>query len=330
MIEEVAPDFYRLEVPLPRNPLRSVNSYLIKGREGSLLVDTAMRTKACSEALSGLLQTLDVNLSETDLFITHMHIDHLGLAKELHAPGRKVYFGEREAEYLAKLEGWDEWLPVVEAYGFPVEGYRDAFITEESLAFSPDWWPEFTTIADGARLAYGSYEFRVVETRGHTAGHLCLYEPNLKFFLSGDHILGEISPNITGWDSALNPLGDYFDSLEKVKGLEVDLVLPGHRTPFGGLAERVSTLKAFHRRRLMEVLAILSDGRADPYKVASRMTWDIKFDLWDELPVPQRWFATGEALSHIRYLVKLGFLLETLERGRYFYSVNPDFKGTLP
>jgi hypothetical protein len=39
------------------------------------------------------------------------------------------------------------------------------------------------------------------------------------------------------------------------------------------------------------------------------MTWDIKAASWDHFPVAQRWFATGEAISHIRYLEEEGKLV---------------------
>ena len=32
MIEKIFDDLYRLEIPLPRSPLKALNSYLIKGR----------------------------------------------------------------------------------------------------------------------------------------------------------------------------------------------------------------------------------------------------------------------------------------------------------
>ena len=31
------------------------------------------------------------------------------------------------------------------------------------------------------------------------------------------------------------------------------------------------------------------------------MTWDIACESWDLFPVTQKWFATGEAISHLRY-----------------------------
>jgi hypothetical protein len=42
MPDEVFPDIFRIPIPLPRNPLRAINTYLIRGRDRSLLVDTGM------------------------------------------------------------------------------------------------------------------------------------------------------------------------------------------------------------------------------------------------------------------------------------------------
>ena len=32
------------------------------------------------------------------------------------------------------------------------------------------------------------------------------------------------------------------------------------------------------------------------------MSWDIDCESWELFPVAQKWFATGEALAHLRYL----------------------------
>jgi glyoxylase-like metal-dependent hydrolase (beta-lactamase superfamily II) len=37
----------------------------------------------------------------------------------------------------------------------------------------------------------------VIETPGHSPGHCCLYEPNKRILFSGDHLLKEITPNVS-------------------------------------------------------------------------------------------------------------------------------------
>ena len=83
MIEEILPNLYRIEIPLPRNPLKYLNSYLIKGRERNLLIDTGFNQEECKTAMFEGLGKLEVNLEETDLFVTHLHADHTGLVSAL-------------------------------------------------------------------------------------------------------------------------------------------------------------------------------------------------------------------------------------------------------
>ena len=53
LVEQVADGIWRIGVELPQNPLRELNSYLIKGKENErdLLIDTGFRREECREAL---------------------------------------------------------------------------------------------------------------------------------------------------------------------------------------------------------------------------------------------------------------------------------------
>ena len=79
-------------------------------------------------------------------------------------------------------------------------------------------------------------------------------------------------------------------------------MLPGHRRLFKKLGARIDELKRHHEKRAEEILDILQKGPGSAFEVASLMTWDIRYDSWDDFPVAQKWFATGEAISHLRFL----------------------------
>ncbi len=95
MIEVMFPNFYRLEIPLPQNPLKYLNSYLIKGQGRNLLIDTGFNQEVCKNALLDGLRTLEVSLEETDIFITHLHADHSGLISAVAT--------ERECDILRRI-----------------------------------------------------------------------------------------------------------------------------------------------------------------------------------------------------------------------------------
>jgi len=67
-------------------------------------------------------------------------------------------------------------------------------------------------------------------------------------------------------------------------------------------------LKVHHQKRLDEIIAILRKGRKNAFQVASQMTWDVNYDSWELFPVSQKWFATGEAISHLKYLEEKGVI----------------------
>jgi hypothetical protein len=57
------------------------------------------------------------------------------------------------------------------------------------------------------------------------------------------------------------------------------------------------------------------------YQIASLMTWDIVCESWDQFPVAQKWFATGEALSHLKYLEEEGKVLRRTDGNETTYCL---------
>jgi hypothetical protein len=99
-------------------------------------------------------------------------------------------------------------------------------------------------------------------------------------------------------------------------------VLPGHRRLIGNCRSRITELKGHHQNRLEEALSILKQGPKPAYEVASMMTWDIDCDSWQAFPVSQKWFATAEAISHLRYLEDSGQVFREKKAGCIVFSAN--------
>ncbi len=305
MPEEICRNLYRIEVPLPDSPLKSLNSYVVKGKDRNLIIDTGFNRKTCLKAMQTGLGALGIDLSRTDIFITHLHADHFGLVNRLASKTSQIFFSRPDAEIMESWEGFEPMIAFAGKNGFPENELRTAIEQHPGNKFGSDWVPAFHILADGDRINVGDYSFECVTTPGHTLGHICLYEPGQRLLIAGDHILGDITPNIQCWSDSENPLRHYLESLDKVRRLAVDLVLPGHRSLFSGCTQRIAELEKHHEQRLDEVRKILDGTSLTAYAVASRMTWDIR-GTWDKFPVAQKWFASGEALSHLRYLEEEG------------------------
>jgi glyoxylase-like metal-dependent hydrolase (beta-lactamase superfamily II) len=303
VIEEVLPHFYRAEIPLPNNPLKQTNAYIITAGKRNLIIDTGMNRQECKSAMAAALRQLHVNLEETDFFITHLHVDHLGLVGEMAAKSSTVYFNQPDAAVIDYQDLWQLAISFARQHGFPESILQSAVEMHPANKYRPKDYFTFTLLKEGDAVLAGDYRFKCVETPGHTPGHLCLYEADRKILVSGDHILGNITPNIAEWFGLENPLRQYLQSLDKIDDLEINLVLPGHRDPFPDCRKRIRELKIHHRHRLDEVMQILkSDGMSSAFQVASKMNWDIIAESWELFPLMQKWFATGEAVSHLRYL----------------------------
>jgi hypothetical protein len=52
------------------------------------------------------------------------------------------------------------------------------------------------------------------------------------------------------------------------------------------------------------------------------MSWDINIARWELFPVAQKWFATGEAIAHLRYLEEKGLIRRSADPGEIVYSLN--------
>ncbi len=321
MTQEILTNLYKIEIPLPKNPLKALNSYIIKDAERNLIIDTGWDQEECMEAMQDGLRALGVDLRKTDFFITHLHADHLGLLSQLATETSTIYFNQPEAERIKSLNRWNDFVDFARLNGFPEDELQAALCSHPGYKYGPKGVLSFRVLKEGDRISIGNYLFECVETPGHTKGHLCLYEPSKKIFVAGDHILSDITPTIQLWSDDWDPLKEYLESLEKVYKLDIELVLPGHRGMIRNCKERIRELKDHHERRLEEIVSILRKGSQNAFEVASQMSWDVIYEAWERFPVSQKWFATGEAIAHLKYLEEKGKLQKEIQDQKIVYSL---------
>lgn len=323
MMNEVVPGIFQLTVPLPRNPLRALNAYLIKGENRHLLIDTGFDWPECEQALREGLGKLAVNLADVDFFITHVHGDHSGLVCKLADKAARVFASETDAGILKATTTsayWEEIDAVFFMHGFPRDRSSEPGNRVKGYISGSDL--NYVYVKEGDVLEVGPYRLTCIMTPGHSPGHVCLYEADHKYFFSGDHILGDISPNITTWPDMEDPLGQYLQSLDRVYEMDIRLVLPGHRSVIKDHRQRIDEIKKHHEVRLAEILRILEQGAMNSYEVAGFMTWDLTYEFWEEFPLFQKWFATGETIAHLEYLEKRG-KIRSRGKGKYIvYELN--------
>ncbi len=322
MIEEVLPGIVRLEVPLPRSPLKATNSYVIMDRERPLVVDTAFNRPECREAFVVLLREAGYTSDSVDYFVTHLHADHLGLAASLARNGTTIYFNEPDLP-LARPDDsyWKRMGGLYEEHGLPLSDSREAIERHPGRIYGPEGDYPYTIVHDGDVLMRGGYTLQCFQTVGHTPGHMCLLVREHNTLLCGDHMLGDITPNITMWTEMTNPLGRYLESLDRTAALNLSRALTGHRSMIDDCASRIAELKKHHKQRLEEVIAALQGSEKDAALVTPDISWDLRYDKWDDVHPVQKLFATGETVAHLQYLEATGVARSSYSGGRIVYDL---------
>ena len=303
-------NFYCIPINLPNSPLRNLNSYLIKGEERNILIDTGYNHPECREGLLSGLNELEIDMAQTDILLTHLHADHTGLAPEIAVPGTRVFISRAEIPWMfgkTRSELWALDNIKLGRSGFDMELINNSLrnASSRNMASNPEF-DKYLPIDDGDEFNCGGYTLKALVTPGHTPAHMCFWLEEQKTMITGDHVLFDISPNITLWNFVEDSLGDYLKSLQEIDRYDVLLALPGHRGT-GDFHKRIAELLNHHEKRLEECYeAVLNNPDSSVYEIAGKMTWKIRCSSWEDFPINQKWFAVGECHSHIRHLEMLG------------------------
>ena len=316
-VERVRPGLWSVPVPIPSNSLRYVFVYVFETDRGPYIVDTGWNTDEAFDALSDGLAQVGTGVAEVQgVIVTHIHPDHYGLAGRVREasgawvalhPADAALIKDRYEEPTDLLQRVGAMLRRMGAPAEELESMRNASMPVLPLvsAAQPD-----VLFEDGDKPDVPGWDLSAIWTPGHSPGHLCFWEPANRVMLSGDHVLPRITPNIPFHPQAgADPLGDFLESLEKLRGYGEDEVLPAHEHRFVGLEGRLDELVAHHERRFAEVLAAIRDGVTSAWGIAERMGWSRP---WSRIEGFMRRAAVGEAMSHLRALEKRGVVREVM------------------
>jgi len=311
-VERVRPGLWSVPVPIPNNPLRYVLVYVFELDDGVALVDAGWNTDEAWLALNDGLAQAGGSISDVRaVVVTHIHPDHYGLAGRVREasgawvglhPADAVLLQARYIEPDDLVRRMNELLTLsgVPASELPDLAMASMQIRSLVTAAEPD-----VLLEDDQKLDLPGWDLRTIWTPGHSPGHICLYSDRHQLLLSGDHILPRITPNISFHSQQeANPLGDYLESLARIRYLDPEEVLPAHEYRFANLGARLDELERHHSERLAEIEAALADS-------PGTSAWDLTLALhwsrpWDEIPSFMQRAANGETLAHLVLLESRG------------------------
>ncbi len=324
---EILPGIYRLQIPIPNNPLGYTNTYVLKGDNERVLIDPGTNTEEGFNLLKSGLAEIGVAIEDiTQIIITHAHGDHYGLAdrvKQLSQAKVLMHYQDgllmqrMHTNMEERLRQTEQWLGI---NGVPTESSAFHTTAWRILPPSNPVMPDVTLQGDET-LSIGSFNLKVLWTPGHSYGHICLYEPNQKILFSGDHILPVITPHISlQADSDSNPLSDFLISLKTLSQLDVRLVLPAHEHLFTNLPARIEGIIQHHAHRNLEILEALKPQPKTAYQISTEITWrpDIGGISFQDLTLWERRMAVLETLAHLQF-TRLDGRVDKLHRDSIIY-----------
>lgn len=317
------PAVFDIQIDLPDNPLRFLNVYVIVTPKQNLLIDTGFNRYECCAALWAGIRKLGLDLKKTSVFLTHLHSDHIGLAGDLVVQGCPIYMGRIDYEYLEQMKNGGNLSALEELFrseGFPEKVLALQNQENQGRRYGVKQMFPARLVDDGTIITLGDLEIQCVHTPGHTPGHMVLYLPKYQLLFTGDHILFDITPNISVWNGVPHSLEDYLVSLDKIRSLPVRAAFPAHRHGESDVYRRIDALQAHHRDRLEEICrTAATHPGSTAYEIAGMITWSTRGLGWEQFPPHQKWFATGEVLAHLRYLEKYGHIIRMKKDDSFIY-----------
>lgn len=301
-----------LRMPLPFS-LNHINLWLLRDGEDWAIVDTGVGTSETRDIWHGVFKDAMGGQPASHVIATHMHPDHVGCAGFLAHHFDVDLWMSRDEYMMCRI------LVADTGRGAPEEGvrfYKDAGFTDDQLAnyerafgffgkFVTPLPEAYKRLSDNDELTIGGHRWRVITGGGHSPEHACLYDNERNILIAGDQLLPTISSNVSVWptEPLADPLRDWFDSLHKMRASvpEDVLVLPAHGKPFRGAYTRIDAMIHEHEERL----EALRDVCKNPQRVVDVFPSIYRSKIDDK----NRIMATGEALSHLNFLVRSGDLL---------------------
>ena len=306
-----SPGVTTITLPMPWE-LETVNVHLVELDEGFLLVDSGIATEECLDALEDGLKQRGIAWTDIRMLcLTHLHPDHIGLSwKILETTGARLAMHRAEAEYLALVAAENRppfFGAAMSGAGVPEELQHriERVFVDVRRNYRPHH--PHLLLEGGEHIPIRGGILQAIWTPGHSPGHLCLYSPEHRYLISGDHLLENITPNIA-WHPEHDMLAQYLDSLQLLEPFDVGLVLPSHGTPFRGHRERIRATTDHHDQRCGEILAHLAETPLTAHALVAK--------VWPRTLSPfHHNFAVFEILAHLEYLERRGRVRSLPESG---------------
>ena len=267
---EFRPGVLLFPLRTPTLPPASYTNCYVLGVGESILVDPGSPIASEIDRLAESLEALNARegRSISAIWLTHHHPDHVGGVQTLrHRLGVPVCAHRSTAERLATM-------------GIEVD--RELVDQQRILPPGPREFP-----------------IRVIHTPGHARGHLCFLDETHGSLLAGDLVAGVGTIVI---DPPDGDMGDYLDSLRRVRKLAPKTLFPAHGPATVDAGGKIDGLIEHRMWREQRILAAWQSGlrQADQLRAA----------VYDDIPAVAEPLAERQVAAHLLHLEASGKLVD--------------------
>jgi cyclase len=196
-----------MEMPTKKNQGYMVNSVLLIGDTGAIVIDTGL-----SDEIGAMLARHFAKLTDRPIkyvINTHHHGDHsLGNAA---FPGAKFLSSEICRQLM--LEDGPTWISILESLN--ARKYPNTKIIPADITYPKNSRTEL--VLDGIRMVFW------VPEAAHTIGDMMIWLPDDQVLLAGDVLVNQVAPSFR--DAKLK---EWINTLAEVQDLPIKTIVPGH------------------------------------------------------------------------------------------------------
>jgi glyoxylase-like metal-dependent hydrolase (beta-lactamase superfamily II) len=264
--ERVVPGVWRLRLPLPWPGVPHCNAWAVAAGDGIVLFDTGMHEPGSLAHLERALAQVNLSLDNVRLVVcTHAHSDHYGQAADIvDRAGCELWMHPNHEHMTRAAQDPDaalqRRLEVARQSGVPDEPLRAYAESRRGQGFGisriiePD-----RPLLPGLEIETDLGQWHVHETPGHAPSHVCMFQPEHRMLISGDHLLGRVSLYYD-FGYSPDPAGEFLHSLDVVEQLDARLCLSGHGRTFTDVQGHIDANRALVNERIEKVHAVISRG----------------------------------------------------------------------
>lgn len=227
------------------------NVFLIKTDAGNVFIDGGLSPKTARPMFEAL--TAKSPGKSVALIYTHSHLDHVGGAGVFADEATEIWASEPFQTHFLKQYGVFQPIEIIRGrrqYGqdVPLEIMPCTSIgpkPDMAAAFESEARLPNRTFRDKKELLLGGVRIVLIEAHGETHDEVMIWLPEEKILFSGDNIYKAFPNLYTIRGTSPRPVDDWIKSLDLMRSLEPNVLLPSHTGAIKGKDLVRETLTAY-------------------------------------------------------------------------------------